>query len=234
MPEDLQTSLREARRQTDLLFSMLHPDALYERPIPERHRLVFYLGHLEAFDWNHMAVWALGESRFNPEFDRLFEAGIDPDSAHLPADRPSDWPSTAEVRAYNRQVRRRIDAVLPNRRLLLITRDFRDNLLSVAGKEFGPVEPLCAAQYVKKQIDRYAAEYRRTGNRALHVKFETLVSSPEVVLLGGSSARCTTPSRMRSLLLVRCSWPGLRPLTSSRVSSSAMYSPGDRLWRPAS
>jgi hypothetical protein len=73
-----------------------------------------------------------------------------------------------------------IDAVLPNRRLLLITRDFRDNLLSVAGKEFGPVEPLCAAEYVKRQIARYAAEYRRTGDRALHVKFETLVSSPEV------------------------------------------------------
>ena len=75
-----------------------------------------------------------------------------------------------------------IDAVLPNRRLLLITRDFRDNLLSVAGKEFGPVEPLCAAQYVKKQIARYAAEYRRTGDRAFHVKFETLVSSPELFL----------------------------------------------------
>ena len=30
----------------------MRPEALYDRPIPERHRIIFYLGHLEAFDWN--------------------------------------------------------------------------------------------------------------------------------------------------------------------------------------
>ena len=59
MPENLTKILRDARPQTDLLFSLLTPSAIYERPVPERHRLIFYLGHLEAFDWNHMAVWAL-------------------------------------------------------------------------------------------------------------------------------------------------------------------------------
>ena len=34
------------------LFEMLPPNSFYERPVAERHRLIFYLGHLEAFDWN--------------------------------------------------------------------------------------------------------------------------------------------------------------------------------------
>lgn len=71
-----------------------------------------------------------------------------------------------------------IDQVLPNRRIILITRDFRDNLVSITGKTFGPIEPLCAAQYVKERITRYAAEYRKAGDKAYHVKFTTLVNSP--------------------------------------------------------
>jgi formylglycine-generating enzyme required for sulfatase activity len=114
MPENLTQALRDARRQTDLLFSLVAPSAMYDRPAPERHRLIFYLGHLEAFDWNQIAVWALSERRFCPEFDRLFEAGIDPDSSSLPADRPADWPDRAQVESYNSQVRNRIDNLLPH------------------------------------------------------------------------------------------------------------------------
>ena len=44
--------LRQARAETDRLFQQVKPEFLYERPIPERHRIVFYVGHLEAFDWN--------------------------------------------------------------------------------------------------------------------------------------------------------------------------------------
>ena len=50
----------QARRRTDELFDLLKPAAIYSRPIPERHRLIFYLGHLEAFDWNQIARNALG------------------------------------------------------------------------------------------------------------------------------------------------------------------------------
>ncbi len=31
---------------------LVRPEAFYERPVPERHRIIFYVGHLEAFDWN--------------------------------------------------------------------------------------------------------------------------------------------------------------------------------------
>ena len=44
--------LARARSVTDGVFDLVQPDSLYERPIPLRHRLIFYVGHLEAFDWN--------------------------------------------------------------------------------------------------------------------------------------------------------------------------------------
>jgi hypothetical protein len=69
------------------------------------------------------------------------------------------------------------DQVIPNRRVILLTRDFRDNLLSISGKRFGPIEPLCAARYVKNQLAFYTAEYRRAGAAGYHVKYETLVNS---------------------------------------------------------
>lgn len=105
-------SLDEARAQTDALFRLVHPAALYERPVPERHRLIFYLGHLEAFDWN-LIRGVLPEIRsFDPKFDRLFAFGIDPPPGRLPEDQPSDWPSIEEVERYNRRVRGALDPVL--------------------------------------------------------------------------------------------------------------------------
>src|SRR5271163_1219370 len=97
--------LTAARRQTDSLFEILKPEALYNRPVAERHRLIFYLGHLEAFDGNLL--------RGGPEseFDRLFAFGIDPVGEGLPTDQPGDWPSSEEIRSYNQKTRAAVDAM---------------------------------------------------------------------------------------------------------------------------
>jgi hypothetical protein len=87
-----------------------------------------------------------------------------------------------------------IDQVLPNRRIILITRDFRDNLVSMMGKPFGPIEPVCAARYVKERIMRYAAEYRRAGDLAFHVNFTTLVNSPREFVDGFARHFGLTPT----------------------------------------
>ncbi len=108
----LQMELEEARRRTDSLFAMVSPAAMFARPIPERHRLIFYLGHLEAFDWNQLCRWTLGKPAFHPSFDQLFEAGIDPVVGNVSTDSPSDWPTIKEVEAYNARVRREIDQAL--------------------------------------------------------------------------------------------------------------------------
>jgi iron(II)-dependent oxidoreductase len=104
--------LAVARLRTDRLFGLVRPDALYERPIAERHRLIFYLGHLEAFDWNLFCDRLPGLQAFAPEFDRLFAFGIDPVGGGLPSDVPADWPSETSIRRYNQRVRAAIDATL--------------------------------------------------------------------------------------------------------------------------
>jgi len=109
---DLERELADARRITDDLFGLVRPDSLYERPIPERHRLIFYLGHLEAFDWNLVCRYALSVPAFHAGFDRLFAFGIDPDAGGLPRDQASDWPGVPEIGRYNTQVRQTMDGVL--------------------------------------------------------------------------------------------------------------------------
>jgi iron(II)-dependent oxidoreductase len=109
---DLIEQLAEARKRTDDLFAVVRPGSLYERPIAERHRIIFYIGHLEAFDWNLFHERALGLKAFHPEFDRLFAFGIDPVGGGLPADQPSDWPSISEVRDYVGKIRDVLDEKL--------------------------------------------------------------------------------------------------------------------------
>jgi formylglycine-generating enzyme required for sulfatase activity len=67
---------------------------------------------MEAFDWNLIGRYALDRRSFHAEFDHLFAFGIDPPPGQLPDDRPSDWPSLAEVDRYNQRVRDEIDNLL--------------------------------------------------------------------------------------------------------------------------
>ena len=109
---DHHTRLIGARRTTDELFQILRDDAFYERPIAERHRVVFYLGHVEAFDWNLLGQRAFGLRRFHPSYDQLFAFGIDPVGGGLPTDKPADWPSRAEIAAYNQRIREALDVAI--------------------------------------------------------------------------------------------------------------------------
>src|ERR1700682_5585217 len=110
---DLARALTDARVQTDELFGLVHPDSLYDRPIAERHRIVFYMGHLEAFDWNLIARYTLDVPAFHAAFDKLFAFGIDPPPGQLPDDTPAAWPGLAELQRYNLRTREIIDELLP-------------------------------------------------------------------------------------------------------------------------
>src|SRR3974390_514364 len=109
---DLIHQLNRARQVSDELFGILQPRALYERPIAERHRIVFYIGHLEAFDWNLFRGERPQLKSFDPVSDKLFAFGIDPVDGQLPSDQPRDWPSLAEVKRYNQRVRDELDDLL--------------------------------------------------------------------------------------------------------------------------
>jgi ergothioneine biosynthesis protein EgtB len=109
---ELSAQLSDARCQSDALFALVRPDSLYDRPIAERHRIIFYVGHLEAFDWNLFHERVLGLKSFHPEFDRLIAFGIDPVGGGLPTDQPSEWPSIAAVQEYVRKIRSILDEKL--------------------------------------------------------------------------------------------------------------------------
>jgi ergothioneine biosynthesis protein EgtB len=107
----LLSRMAEARARTDAVLQMLPSSSIYDRPVPERHRLIFYLGHLEAFDWNLFAP-VLGLKTRDPEFDKLFAFGIDPIGGGLPTDKPADWPRISRVQDYNQGVRTALDDAL--------------------------------------------------------------------------------------------------------------------------
>jgi ergothioneine biosynthesis protein EgtB len=126
----------DARWRSDALFNLVRENAMYERPIPERHRIIFYLGHLEAFDWNLLNGSVFGLKSVHPEYDRLFAFGIDPVGGGLPTDLPSDWPAVDVVRDYVNNIRNSLDT---NVEKLILEPNFRtddgfslDTLLNVA------------------------------------------------------------------------------------------------------
>jgi gamma-glutamyl hercynylcysteine S-oxide synthase len=104
--------LASARAATDHVFSLVKDGFLYERPIPERHRIIFYVGHLEAFDWNLLQARLPGLKPIDPSLDRLFAFGIDPVDGGLPDDQPEDWPSLAKVTEYKDNIRTALDTAL--------------------------------------------------------------------------------------------------------------------------
>src|ERR1700676_2519658 len=109
---DLHARLINARQRTDELFGIIREEAMYDRPIAERHRIIFYIGHVEAFDWNLLAQRAFGLQSFHPSFDQLFSFGIDPVGGGLPTDQASDWPQREEVDQYDQRLRNELDTAI--------------------------------------------------------------------------------------------------------------------------
>jgi ergothioneine biosynthesis protein EgtB len=94
---------RERSRQ---LFDLLDPEAYYTRPIALRNPIVFYEGHLPAFSVIALLKRGLGLPGVDPQMERLFERGIDPDSVDHAVPRSgvgTIWPSRDEVLAFGRR-----------------------------------------------------------------------------------------------------------------------------------
>ena len=103
---------QRARQHTDALFAHVQPESLFDRPIGARHRVAFYMGHLEAFDLNLLSH-LLPINSPHPAWDKLFAFGIDPTTeAGLPQDSVGDWPTLAEIQAYVQQLRGHLDAAV--------------------------------------------------------------------------------------------------------------------------
>ena len=92
---------RDTRERTAGLFDLLSPDAYYERPIPLRHPVVFYEGHIPAFSVNTLIKRGLGRPGVDAGLEVLFARGIDPESrAAADGAAVASWPSRGTVRGY--------------------------------------------------------------------------------------------------------------------------------------
>jgi len=106
---DRQTILdyfEDAWRLEDMLMkTLVGEDTFYVNPDPLRNPLIFYLGHSAVFYINKLIGVGLLEKRLNPEYEILFEVGVDPEKpeelnqaiAHL------NWLQVAEVWEYREQ-----------------------------------------------------------------------------------------------------------------------------------
>jgi ergothioneine biosynthesis protein EgtB len=92
---------RRNRQRSRQLFDIVRPEAYYSRPIPLRHPIVFYEGHLPAFSVNTLVKKGLGRPGVDERLERLFARGIDPeDQASARRSQQVEWPAPEEVRRF--------------------------------------------------------------------------------------------------------------------------------------
>jgi ergothioneine biosynthesis protein EgtB len=88
----------ETRARSRGLFDLIDRSAYYERPIALRNPIVFYEGHLPAFNVNVLVKKALGRRGVDSTLEVLFERGIDPEAP--PDQRALTWPARERVQRY--------------------------------------------------------------------------------------------------------------------------------------
>jgi ergothioneine biosynthesis protein EgtB len=92
---------RRTRARSKQIFDFASPDAFLSRPIPLRHPIVFYEGHLPVFSFNTIIRKALGRRGINAEFETLFARGIDPEDEAAAARRGiATWPARQAIADY--------------------------------------------------------------------------------------------------------------------------------------
>jgi gamma-glutamyl hercynylcysteine S-oxide synthase len=76
--QPLHERYREVRRRTGQIFELVAPEAFDMRPIPLRHPLRFYEGHLASFNFGMLLQSGFVKNDPQPELTTLFARGIDP------------------------------------------------------------------------------------------------------------------------------------------------------------
>jgi ergothioneine biosynthesis protein EgtB len=111
--EPLQERYAEARRRTREIFDLLAPEAFGQRPIPLRHPIRFYEGHLASFNLGMLLQSGFVDEDREPELTALFARGIDPlDEAAAAKASIHQWPEREIVGRYVERVEEQMRAAL--------------------------------------------------------------------------------------------------------------------------
>jgi 5-histidylcysteine sulfoxide synthase len=99
-----------------LLKSIIRDEVFYLNPDPLRNKLIFYLGHSAVFYINKLIRVGLLENRINPQYEIIFEIGVDPETpAELEAaTKDIIWPDVEKVWQYREKARTEITKILKN------------------------------------------------------------------------------------------------------------------------
>ena len=109
---------RRNRERSASIFALVNEDAFHERPIPLRHPLAFYEGHLPAFNFLTLNERGLGEPPLDSRLERLFERGIDPSSADAARSHDrSDWPARETVHRFGARCDSEVERALMTARI---------------------------------------------------------------------------------------------------------------------
>ncbi|NEO41757.1 MAG: 5-histidylcysteine sulfoxide synthase [Moorea sp. SIOASIH] len=89
-----------------LIKSLVGEETFYISPDPLRNRLIFYLGHSAVFYINKFLKVGLLDKPINPNYEILFEIGVDPETPEEldQATKDIHWPKVEEVWRYRDQV----------------------------------------------------------------------------------------------------------------------------------
>jgi 5-histidylcysteine sulfoxide synthase/putative 4-mercaptohistidine N1-methyltranferase len=97
------------QRYESLFDTLAKDEAYFEKPIPLRHPLIFYLGHTATFFVNKLVLAKLLPERIDPDMESVFAVGVDEMSWDDMDDAHYQWPDVPDVFYYRAKVR---DAVL--------------------------------------------------------------------------------------------------------------------------
>ncbi len=91
---------------TEVLFTALRTEEAFYRPPAHRlrHPLIFYYGHPAVLYVNKFRLAGLVNGPVNPEFERIFEVGVDEMSWDDLSQTRDYWPSAEAVEGYRRRV----------------------------------------------------------------------------------------------------------------------------------
>src|SRR6476620_12584201 len=101
MTQTLSERYHDVRRRTRQIFDLIAPDAFDMRPIPLRHPLRFYEGHLSSFNVGMLLQSGFLENDQQPDLTTLFARGIDPlDTSAADKLAIQRWPERGVVADY--------------------------------------------------------------------------------------------------------------------------------------
>jgi ergothioneine biosynthesis protein EgtB len=181
MIETFRQRLRETWAMSDRIFDLLPRESWLEQPIRLRHPVLFYIGHLPAFAWNQVGRAVLGLGQLHPEFDELFERGIDPVGVDG-YEAATQWPPLDDVLEYRDRVREHLLALVER----VLERADRDPL-AARGRILNVVleHELMHQETLQYMLQQLEPEAKRRPESLAPYRFERGAANGSVEVGGG-------------------------------------------------